>query len=117
MGQRVRRQATEGRRQRAEDRGQMIEIRGQKSEVGSQNVDFGMQIEIGREHGARCGSEVSNEKVWIKVCNIQSALKNGRNCVPRPTALTGYAKPKKKSFGLSLCCGLYVFGIKVAENE
>ena len=30
------------------------------------------------------------------VCNIQSALKNGRNCVPRPTASTGYAKPQKK---------------------
>ena len=52
------------------------------------------------------------------VCNIQSALKNGRNCVPRPTALTGYAKPpKKKRFGLSLCWRLHVFGIKVAENE
>jgi hypothetical protein len=35
-------------------------------------------------------------KVWIKVCNVQSALKNGRNCVLRPTALTGYAKPPKK---------------------
>jgi hypothetical protein len=129
----VRRQKTEIRGRRSEVGGQRADfgfgiaecgfkiketgVRRQKSEVGSQNVDFGMQIEIGREHGARCGSEVSNEKVWIKVCNIQSALKNGRNCVPRPTALTGYAKPKKKSFGLSLCCGLYVFGIKVAENE
>ena len=31
------------------------------------------------------------------VCNIQSALKNGRNCVPRPTALTGYAKLQKRA--------------------
>ena len=41
-----------------------------------QIVDFGMQIGIGMEHRARCGSEVSNEKVWIKVCYMKSQAKD-----------------------------------------
>jgi hypothetical protein len=64
--------------QTTEDRGRMTEIRGQKSEVGSQNVDFGMQIGVGMEYRARCGSEVSNEKVWIKVCNTYFPKQKGR---------------------------------------
>ena len=35
------------------------------------------------------GGKKRGGEVWIKVCNVHSALKNEKNCLTRPTAAHG----------------------------
>ncbi len=42
-----------------------------------------------RKDTTTCGGGSERARVWIKVCNVHSALKDERSCFPRLTASTG----------------------------